>query len=173
MRQPCQVNTDNDTQGAARPARPDERDAIDELLTASWGAPLAAANGRLYDLRTFPTLVVERDGALVGVLTYEIVADAVEVVSIDATPPRGGVGTTLLRAAADVGRAHGCARLWLITTNDNLDALRFYQRRGMAITDVRLGAVTTSRQLKPSIPEIGAYGIPLRDEIVLTMPLVR
>jgi hypothetical protein len=61
--------------------------------------------------------------------------------------------------------------LWLVTTNDNLDALRFYQRRGFRITEVRLGAVDEARRtLKPGIPAIGASGIPIRDEIVLERP---
>jgi hypothetical protein len=59
-------------------------------------------------------------------------------------------------------------RVWLVTTNDNLDALRFYQRRGFRIAQVRPGAVDETRKtLKPSIAEVGDFGIPIRDEIVL------
>ena len=62
--------------------------------------------------------------------------------------------------------------MWLVTTNDNVDALRFYQRRGLRISGLRIGAVDESRaRLKPQIPEIGAYGIPLRDEIELSKEL--
>jgi ribosomal protein S18 acetylase RimI-like enzyme len=53
------------------------------------------------------------------------------------------------------------------TTNDNLNALRFYQRRGFRIMGVHPGAVNEARRLKPSIPAIGAYGIPICDEIDL------
>ena len=59
------------------------------------------------------------------------------------------------------------ARLLLVTTNDNIDALRFYQRRGLHILEVRPDGVARSREVKPSIPLIGSYGIPIRDEIVL------
>ena len=77
-------------------------------------------------------------------------------------PDRGG------RAA---GQAQGCTRLWVITTNDNVDALRFYQRRGFCLVRVHGGAVDRSRaSLKPEIPPVGAYGIPLRDEIELERP---
>ncbi len=63
---------------------------------------------------------------------------------------------------------HGCARLWLITTNDNVDALRFYQRRGFELAALHRRAVDESRsRLKPEIPVAGAYGIPIRDEIEL------
>ena len=55
-----------------------------------------------------------------------------------------------------------------ITTNDHVDALRFYQRRGFQLAAVHRGAVEDSRgKLKPEIPVVGAYGIPLRDEIEL------
>ena len=59
----------------------------------------------------------------------------------------------------------GWKRVWLITTNDNLDAIRFYQRRGFMISAIYKNALEFSRKLKPSIPTIGRYGIYMRDEI--------
>ena len=61
--------------------------------------------------------------------------------------------------------------MWLLTTNDNLDALRLYQRHGFRLVQVHPGAVDLARQAKPSIPEVGAYGIPLRDELILERDL--
>jgi ribosomal protein S18 acetylase RimI-like enzyme len=75
------------------------------------------------------------------------------------------VGTRLLDAVED---RTGAQRLWLVTTNDNLDALRFYQRRGFRISEVRPGASDEARRtLKPSMSEVGNFGIPIRDEIVV------
>ena len=184
-----------------RSSRRTDRPAIDRILTESWGEPRAAAHDRLYDLTTLPALVATRavdppdraaatpdagatpdaaaapDAAagerIVGVLTFDIQGDAIEVVSIDASPQWSGIGSTLLAAATDFGIAERLARLWLVTTNDNVDALRFYQRRGLRILAVHLDAVARSRMLKPSIPMIGAYGIPIRDEIVLGRDLPR
>ena len=90
----------------------------------------------------------------------------------DPHPARGpavaGAGTALIQAVAQLARRQGCTRLWVITTNDNVDALRFYQRRGFCLVRVHRGAVDRSRAcLKPEIPPVGAYGIPLRDEIEL------
>jgi GNAT superfamily N-acetyltransferase len=62
-------------------------------------------------------------------------------------------------------------RLRLTTTNDNLDALRFYQRRGFRLVALRPGAVDAARALKPEIPVTGAHGIPLRDELDLERAL--
>jgi ribosomal protein S18 acetylase RimI-like enzyme len=145
-----------------------DRERIDRLFATTWGEPVVVGHGVRYDLRTLPTLVA---GDVAGVLTYVIDGDALEVVSIEAAERGQGVGTALLDAAAALARAAGLRRLWLVTTNDNLDALRFYQRRGLRIVAVRPGAVDESRRLKPGIPAIGAYGIPLRDELTLEMVL--
>ena len=62
-------------------------------------------------------------------------------------------------------------KLWVITTNDNLDALRFYQKRGYTITKVHTDALKGWRKQKPEIPETGFYDIPIRDEIELEKDL--
>jgi GNAT superfamily N-acetyltransferase len=77
----------------------------------------------------------------------------------------------LIDAVRQEAQRAGCKRLWLITTNDNLTALRFYQRRGFVLVAVHRNAVELSRKLKPQIPLIGEHGIPIRDEIELEMPL--
>jgi GNAT superfamily N-acetyltransferase len=77
------------------------------------------------------------------------------------------VVTALIEALISKLRAEGVSALRVTTTNDNLDALRFYQRRGFQIVAVRPGAVDESRRVKPSIPVIGEHGIPIRDEIEL------
>ncbi|MEU4288838.1 GNAT family N-acetyltransferase [Kribbella sp. NPDC026596] len=147
-----------------------DRDAVVELLTAATGTT-AVAHGTVYEPATLPGLVAEEDGRLVGLLTYTIANDEFEVVTIDAPVRHLGVGSALMSAAVDLARQAGATRLWLITTNDNLDAVRFYQRRGLRIVGVSPGAVDESRKLKPSIPLTGAYGIPLRDELTLELRL--
>jgi len=57
------------------------------------------------------------------------------------------------------------------TTNDNLNALRFYQKRGFVLAAVYPEAIERARKIKPTISLIGYEGIPLRDEIELEMPL--
>jgi ribosomal protein S18 acetylase RimI-like enzyme len=59
----------------------------------------------------------------------------------------------------------------LVTTNDNVDAIRFYQRRGYRIASIDRGAVDRARSIKPSIPLIGFHGIPIRDELTLVKDL--
>ena len=62
--------------------------------------------------------------------------------------------------------------MWLITTNDNLNALRFWQKRGFHLIKIYPSAIDkVSRKIKPQIPKMGADGIPIRDEIELEMKL--
>jgi GNAT superfamily N-acetyltransferase len=124
--------------------------------------------GRLEDTLAHPALVAERDGELAGVLTYILDGESCEVLTLHSAERLRGVGTALLRALEEVAASAGCSRLWLITTNDNVDALRFYQRRGFRLAALHAGAVDDSRaRLKPEIPLTGEYGIDLRDELQL------
>lgn len=112
-------------------------------------------------------------GRLLGMLTYVPGQDwqQCEILTLHAGEQWHGTGTALIEAVRHLARQQGCARLWVITTNDNVDALRFYQRRGFCLAGVHRGAVDRSRaSLKPEIPPVGAYGIPLRDEIELERP---
>jgi GNAT superfamily N-acetyltransferase len=129
--------------------------------------------GEIHDPGVDAALLAEDDlGRLVGILTYDAQATDCEVSTLYARTRRGGIGTALIEAVVEVARQAGCRRLWLVTTNDNVDALRFYQRRGFRLAALHAGAVDRSRAtLKPSIPEIGEHGIPIRDELVLEQTL--
>jgi len=125
----------------------------------------------VHDPTQLPGFIAVQDGERVGLATYHIAGDACEIVSLDALCQYMGIGSELLLAVEAVARAEGCTRLWAITTNDNIDALRFFQRRGFTITDFRLDGMAKIRMLKPNIPLVGAHGIPIRDEIELAKPL--
>jgi GNAT superfamily N-acetyltransferase len=125
-----------------------------------------ARRGELVDARDRPALIASSDDETVGVLIYDIDGANCEIVNMRASGQWGGVGTALIERIAEVARAQGCSRLWLVTTNDNLDSMQFYQRRGFRLSAVRCGAVDEARQtLKPDLPDVGYYKIPLRDEI--------
>ncbi|HEX6867833.1 MAG TPA: GNAT family N-acetyltransferase, partial [Candidatus Limnocylindrales bacterium] len=127
-----------------------------------------ARSGELVDPLDHPRLVATVDGAPAGLLTYIVRGDACEILTLHAVARGHGVGTTLIDAVARVAAGAGCRMLWVVTTNDNTDALRFYQRRDFRIRVVRPGAVDVARErLKPEIPLIGDHGVPIRDEIEL------
>ncbi len=106
-----------------------------------------------------------------GLITYRFHEDQCEVISLNSLKESIGIGTALLDAVKDSVAKAGCKRHWLITTNDNLAAIRFYQRRGWELVAVHRGAIAESRRLKPIIPEIGIDSIPIRDEIELELPI--
>lgn len=149
------------------PADAGDAPAIAGLLGGDW-TDIVAVHGTVYRPAELPALIARAaDGQPVGVLTYHVADDGLEVVTLDAFPRHHGAGTALLSAAMREARRRGLGRIWLVTTNDNLDALRFYQRRGMRLIAVNTGAVDRARRIKPSIPLTGEYGILIRDEVVL------
>jgi ribosomal protein S18 acetylase RimI-like enzyme len=135
------------------------------LLRAGMGGRGQARLGEVVDALAFPGFVAEDGGERAGLVTFRAEGRVVEIVYIEAVTRHEGVGA-LLMDAVEQGTQPRLA--WLVTTNDNLDALRFYQRRGYRIREIRAGAVDDARRaLKPSIPEIGHFGIAIHDEIVL------
>lgn len=153
-----------------RPLGDGDREWAAGKLRELWGE-LVVSRGRVHDAATLPGVVAEDGGERVGLATYRIDGADCEVVTINAFPKGGGAGTALIRAVSQVARDAGCRRVWLITTNDNLRALRFYQRRGFRLAALHRDALDRSRELKPSIPEVGLDGIPLRDELELELRL--
>ncbi len=152
---------------------PADRAIVVPLLEREWGAVevVALSLGDVVDASVLPGWLAERDGEVVGLLTYLTSGDVVDIVTINAFAG-GGVGAALVEAL--VGEVRGtAARLRLTTTNDNTRALRFYQRAGFRLTALRVGAVAEARKRKPQIPELGLDGIPIRDELELEMDLSR
>jgi GNAT superfamily N-acetyltransferase len=151
----------------AAAAEPDVRDFLRQRASA-----VVARRGELVDALARPAVVATDAGDIAGVLTYDLVGDSCEILTLHAARQWSGVGSALVFAVAQLAAAAGCRRYWVLTTNDNVDALRFYQRRGFRLTAIRCGAVDQSRRtLKPHIPVTGAYGIPIRDEIELAQDL--
>jgi ribosomal protein S18 acetylase RimI-like enzyme len=131
-----------------------------------------AAHGELLDPPELLGLIAERDGEPIGLATYRIDGDECELVTLHSAVANAGAGSALIDAVAAAARDAGCRRLYLITTNDNTNALRFYQRRGLRLVALRPGAVDKGRRtLKPEIGEIGNDGIPIRDELELELQL--
>jgi GNAT superfamily N-acetyltransferase len=158
-----------------REGQADDRPAVAAFL-AQRGATRVARRNELVDPLEHPALLAEdqRGGGLLGVLTYVVDRDRAqcEVLTLHAVRQWRGVGTALLQLVEQVAAQQGCGRLWLVTTNDNVDALRFYQRRGFRLAALHRGAVDDCRaRLKPEIPTVGDYGLPLRDELELDKQL--
>jgi GNAT superfamily N-acetyltransferase len=154
-----------------RPLGSEDRAWVMDVERRAWGEPQAARLGELVALDALPGCVARRDGRRAGVARYAVRGEQCELVSIVAIEEGVGVGRALLDAVRELAIASGCSRLWLITTNDNLRALRFYQRFGFDLAVLHHGAVAHARRLKPSIPQRGNDGIPIAHELELRMEL--
>jgi N-acetylglutamate synthase-like GNAT family acetyltransferase len=106
-----------------------------------------------------------------GLITFVIRDSQCEVISLNSLQESQGIATSLIKEVLREAKENKCLRIFLITTNDNLQALGFYQRRGFELAALRRGAVDESRKIKPSIPRIGMNEIPLRDEIELEIKI--
>ncbi len=139
------------------------------LVAELWGSDVVSVHGTMFRPAELPGYIAERAGRVAGLVTYDATSDMLEVVTLNAIERRTGIGTLLMDAAVRTARRRGCREVRLTTTNDNIDALRFYQRRGFRLAELRPGAVDRARRDKPEIPRTGEYGIPLRDEIDLML----
>jgi ribosomal protein S18 acetylase RimI-like enzyme len=144
-----------------------------ELLGGALAGRMQARRGELVDVLDAEGLVAELDGRPVGLLTFRPDDPAaIELAALAVARSGQGIGSALVTALLDEARRRGLRRIWLVTTNDNLDALRLYQRRGFRLAAFRPGAVDRARvELKPSIGEVAANGIPIRDELDLELEL--
>jgi ribosomal protein S18 acetylase RimI-like enzyme len=130
-----------------------------------------ASRGRVYDAAALDGFIAEDDGDWIGYATFEVMGEAMEIAVLESRGLGSGAGSALLAACVDVARSRGLRRLWLITTNDNTDALRFYQRRGFVLVALHRDAVSRARdELKPDIPVVGRHDITLRDEVEVELP---
>ena len=153
-----------------RPAAEADRPWLRHFMRDHWGAEAMITRGRTCYPAENPAILADSGTEIVGVVTYEFLGDECEITSLNAHYT-GGIGARLLEEAVAAARARGCRRVWLITTNDNLNALKFYQKRGWRLVAVYPGAVDESRKLKPQISRVGENGIPLHDEIELEFRL--
>jgi GNAT superfamily N-acetyltransferase len=152
---------------AVRAAVAADRPWIDDFLAANHSTRVARAGEIVLPLDHSMLIALAGD-APAGLLTYVIRGVHCEVLTLHTVTSWQGVGTALIKAIRGVARDAGCRTVWLVTTNDNLDAIRFYQRRGFRLRALRPGAVDAARrELKPEISEVGDHGIPLRDELEL------
>jgi ribosomal protein S18 acetylase RimI-like enzyme len=156
---------------SVRPLAAEDRKWVKQFIAMQWGVEIIVVHGAVFRPEHLDGFVATSGEEFVGLITYHIQGGECEVVTLDSLDPNCGIGSALMEAVKLRARQSGCRRLWLITTNDNLNALRFYQKRGYALAALHRNALEQSRKIKPEIPLVGNDGIPLRDEIELEMML--
>jgi GNAT superfamily N-acetyltransferase len=148
-----------------------DRNWVESFFRSRWGSEIVVAKGRVIRPAELDGFAAFKGRDPAGLLTYRIEGLDCEIVTIDGIPEGAGIGSALIDAVKDKARAKGCQRLWLITTNDNLNALGFYQKRGFRLIALYPDALEASRKLKPQISMKAANGIPIRDELELELEL--
>jgi len=155
-----------------RPIEKKDKEWIKKVMTDAWNSEMVVAS-KLFNTLTLPGFVAELNDQLMGVVTYDIADGRLEIVSLNSVQEGKGIGTALIEKVKELAKKKGLKSVWLVTSNDNVDSLRFYQKRDFRITKVHLDAIDKARKIKPEIPEIGKYGIPIKDALELEYKLLK
>jgi N-acetylglutamate synthase-like GNAT family acetyltransferase len=149
-----------------------DRKWVWSFIKGHWGSSLIIVHGKQYFADEIEGLIaVNVNGDRIGLITYDISENECQIVTLNSTIDKNGVGKALVDSVTKIAIKKKCKRLWLITTNDNIHALRFYQKHGFVISEIRINEIENSRKIKREIPKIGIDEIPIRDEIELEIKL--
>ena len=154
------------------PLEENDQSWIRSVMLREWGDERVIVHSEFFTPHLLPGYKAVKSEQMVGLITYQVNVDHCEIVTLNAFQQGQGVGRALMEKVEETAKMAGCLVCRLVTTNDNLTALGFYQKIGYHISGIRCGAVEESRKLKPSIPLIAENGIPIRDEITLEKVLL-
>jgi ribosomal protein S18 acetylase RimI-like enzyme len=130
-----------------RPVNDGDRAWVAETISNEWGLPVVSISGPHDPAELAGFVATEADQRL-GLITYRATDEDCEVVTLNSLRPRRGTGTSLLHAVKHVADERGL-RLWLITTDENANAMRFYENRGMTRRTLHRDFVKDVRRYKP------------------------
>lgn len=145
----------------------DTKNFVVDYIGRNWGSSIVVTRGKIHKVAELYGFVALEEGEVKGIITYNIENNECEIVSLDSLCENCGIGSALVEQVVIEATAHGCKRVWMITTNDNTHALRYYQKRGFDLVAIHRNAINESRKIKPQIPLIGFDGIPILHEIEL------
>jgi ribosomal protein S18 acetylase RimI-like enzyme len=147
------------------------RPMVNKFLIEHWHSTVMMVRGKAVDMTDTDGFAVLEDGHIAGLVTYKIENGECEIMSLDSLIENRGVGTGLLNKVISAAKSAGCRKVRLITTNDNVRAFSFYQKRGFDMSAFYRNSLEAARAIKPEIPLIGNDGIPLRHEIEFELKL--
>src|SRR3990167_5450297 len=135
------------------------REWIKEFTKEHWGSKKIVSIGRIFLPHELEGFIAVKNDEKIGLVTYDVKDDICEIVSINSLAEKQGVGTALVEEIIKTAKDSGCKKIMLTTTNDNLNALSFWQKRGFKLVKIHRDSIKEARKLKPEIPEIGEHGI--------------
>jgi ribosomal protein S18 acetylase RimI-like enzyme len=149
----------------------ENREQVNDFISSHWFSTDMVVRGEVVDMKVLDGFVVYDGETITGLTTYRIEDDECEIMSLDSLRENQGIGTALINKVIEKAAKEKCTKIKLITTNDNINAMRFYQKRGFDMAKLYHNALDVSRKLKPSIPMLGDFDIPLKHEIEFEMNL--
>ncbi|WP_400245021.1 GNAT family N-acetyltransferase [Niallia sp. JL1B1071] len=148
------------------------RENVRSFFQSHWGSTEMVLSTGIYDCSALDGCIAwNKEGEMIGLITYILRDTECEIISLDSVDEGKGVGTRLLHTVEQTAKQVPCNQVKIITTNDNVLALKFYQKRGYYLSELLVDAVKKARKIKPEIPLLGNHGIPIRDEVVLVKTL--
>jgi len=129
---------------AIRELAPADEATLERLLDAELGGRVQARLGEVHDVLALPGFCAWLGDRVIGVATYALIEDRAELAAIAVSRDQRfvGIGSALVEAVASKVVSQGGRELWLVTTNDNVDALRLCQRRGFHLARLDSGRLT-------------------------------
>ena len=143
----------------------DDKDLVSKLISNHWGSIFVISKGYKHNAAELPGFICRRNNDMVGLITYNISDNECEIVTLNCEINNKGIVTELINKVIKIAKLNNCRKVWLVTTNDNINAIKFYQKWGFEWIGFHKDAIQESRKLKPEIPELGIDNIPIKHEI--------
>lgn len=141
------------------------RDLINAFIKERWHSTSMIIRCKVIDMTKTEGFYFSEDEKVIGLITYIVYNNILEITSLDSLKENRGIGSKLIETIIQEAKERKIQKIVLITTNDNINAIRFYQKRGFDMVHLFRDALDVSRELKPEIPLVGKDSIPLRHEI--------
>lgn len=144
-----------------------DKDKLNLFFQKHWGSSLMVISSGVFNCEDLPGYACISEDQIIGLVTYVDKNEEREIISLDSIIENKGIGSNLMELVESEARQHNIPKIKLITSNDNINALKFYQKRGYRMVQIFPNAIDKAREIKTQIPLIGFHGIPLKDEILL------
>ena len=141
------------------------RNQVYKFMKNEWGDLTIISLGKIYYAEKLNGFVALNQEKVVGFVLYHVENNECEIIALYSDIENNGIGTALIKTMKDFAVKNNFKRLFLITTNDNVRAISFYQKNEFSIATIHVDTIKNSRKLKPQIPLYADNGLPIRDEL--------
>ena len=162
---PCGINTPLSREDMEFIQKTENDNKAVSKIIKGWGSDVLISRGKPYKAQDLDGVLAHENGKIIGLGLYYIKNNECEIVLLETFDKNKGIGTKIIEKLTGIAKENKCNRIWLVTTNSNIDAIKFYQKRGFDISNIYINAMEEARKIKPEIPEMADNGIKIKDEI--------